>query len=203
MMEYGFDGVDIDWEYPGAPDRGGSDEDIDNFPLMLTAIRKAFNDYGKGSWGISITAPSSYWYLRWFNLPEIVKHVNFINLMSYDLHGIWDETNEIGKQILAHTNLTEVDRALELFWRNEISPSLINLGVAFYGRSYKLADASCTKPGCPFDVAGKAGPCTGTKGYLSYREIMDKIDEAGGAAEQIWDEEAGVKMVVYDSNNCS
>ncbi|KAM0814064.1 putative chitinase [Seiridium cardinale] len=201
MLEYGFDGVDIDWEYPGAPDRGGSDRDIDNFPLMLAAIREAFNSYGKGKWGISITTPSSYWYLRWFDLPAIAEHVNFINLMSYDLHGIWDKTNEIGQQILAHTNLTEVDKALELFWRNDISPSLINLGIAFYGRSYTLADASCYTPGCAFASAGSKGECTKTAGYLSYREIMDKVSDAGGAVNEVWDEVAGVKMLVYDSNH--
>ncbi|KAK6065958.1 bacteriodes thetaiotaomicron symbiotic chitinase [Seiridium cupressi] len=194
MLEYGF-------EYPGAPDRGGSDRDIDNFPLMLAAIRHAFNSYGKGKWGISITTPSSYWYLRWFDLPAIAEHVNFINLMSYDLHGIWDKTHEIGQQILAHTNLTEVDKALELFWRNDISPSLINLGIAFYGRSYTLADASCYTPGCAFASAGSKGECTKTAGYLSYREIMDKVSDAGGAVNEVWDEVAGVKMLVYDSNH--
>ncbi|KAL6693261.1 glycoside hydrolase family 18 protein [Trichoderma pleuroticola] len=201
MSEYGFDGVDIDWEYPGAGDRGGTKNDYDSFPLLLQAIRQAFNDHGHGCWGISITAPSSYWYLQWFNLGELVKHVNYINLMSYDLHGIWDQNNEIGKQILAHTNLTEVDHALELFWRNNVDPKMINLGVAFYGRSYKLADASCRLPGCRFSGPGDKGECSNTEGYLSYREIMDKIKQAGDSAEELWDEVAGVKMLVYDSNN--
>lgn len=34
--------------------------------------------------------------------------------MSYDLHGIWDRDNPIGNQILGHTNLTEIDLALDL-----------------------------------------------------------------------------------------
>ncbi|KAI9168097.1 zinc-type alcohol dehydrogenase-like protein [Paramyrothecium foliicola] len=168
MTENGFDGVDIDWKYPGAPDRGGNDKDYDNFSLLLRGIRKAFNDYGHGSWGISITAPSSYWYLCWFNLGELVKHV---------------------------------DCALELFWRNAVDPAMINLGVAFYGRSNKLADASCAELGCLFKSPGDKGECSKTPGYLSCQEIMDKIDKAGDSAEQIWDEEAGVKMVAYDSNN--
>lgn len=41
-------------------------------------------------------------------------YADWINLMSYDLHGIWDSKNPIGNQVLAHTNLTEIDLALDL-----------------------------------------------------------------------------------------
>lgn len=36
--------------------------------------------------------------------------------MSYDLHGVWDSTNPIGSHVLAHTNLTEIDLALDLVY---------------------------------------------------------------------------------------
>lgn len=34
--------------------------------------------------------------------------------MSYDLHGTWDVKNPIGNKILAHTNITEINLALDL-----------------------------------------------------------------------------------------
>jgi hypothetical protein len=34
--------------------------------------------------------------------------------MSYDLYGTWDSDNPIGSQVLAHSNLTEIDLALDL-----------------------------------------------------------------------------------------
>ncbi len=40
--------------------------------------------------------------------------VDWINLMSYDIHGVWDGNNPIGNHILSHTNLTEIDLALNL-----------------------------------------------------------------------------------------
>jgi chitinase len=73
--------VDLDWEYPGAPDRGGKTEDTENYVLLLQAIRLAF-DESDGDYGISFTAPSSYWYLRWFDLPGMVEYADWINLMG-------------------------------------------------------------------------------------------------------------------------
>lgn len=53
----------------------------------------------------------------------------------------------------AHTNLTEIKLAAELFWRVNIPPSKIALGFGFYGRAFTLADPSCNTPGCPFSVS--------------------------------------------------
>lgn len=51
---------------------------------MLQVLKAAFLLYFKPTWGISITVPTSYWYLRWFDLEELAKTVNYFNLMSYD-----------------------------------------------------------------------------------------------------------------------
>jgi GH18 family chitinase len=53
-----------------------------------------------------------YWYLRHFDVKGIEAHVGWINLMSYDLHR--DSENTAGKQVLSHTNLPEIDCALDL-----------------------------------------------------------------------------------------
>jgi chitinase len=85
-MEWGFDGVDLDWEYPGAPDRGGHKDDGKNYVSLIQSISVIFQASGQGSGlGLSFTAPTSYWYLRWFKIAEMHKYVNWINLMTYDL----------------------------------------------------------------------------------------------------------------------
>lgn len=64
MRHYGFDAVDIDWEYPGAPDRqpnqANSKQDGANYVLLMQEIRAAFNKQPE-KFTVSFTAPTSYW----------------------------------------------------------------------------------------------------------------------------------------------
>lgn len=84
LQKYGLDGVDIDWEYPAATDRGGIDADTDNFVLLMSEIQEAFAMENPG-WEASITLPTSYWYLRHFDINRLQKYISFFNVMSYDL----------------------------------------------------------------------------------------------------------------------
>jgi chitinase len=156
MRQYAFDGVDFDWEYPGATDRGGNSDDGVNYTQFLKELQEAIAGETT-KYVVSFTAPTSYWYLRHFDLTNMMQYVDYTNLMAYDLHGTWDSTDPIGSVVLAHTNLTEIDQALDLFWRNSVDPAKINLGLGFYGRSFQLADSSCWQPGCPFKAGGTAG----------------------------------------------
>ena len=81
LDKYGYDGADLDWEYPGAPDRGGKPDDTKNYVLLVETLRKTFDASGR-KLGLTFTAPSSFWYLRWFDLPGMVKHVDWINIVS-------------------------------------------------------------------------------------------------------------------------
>lgn len=86
MNTYNFDGVDIDWEYPEAPDRQGRGEDFANLPKFLRHIKSSLTQNGAKN-GLSIATPASYWYLQHFDIVNIAKHVDFFNVMTYDLHG--------------------------------------------------------------------------------------------------------------------
>ena len=70
MMRHGYDGVDIDWEYPVADDRGGIEEDFGNFVTLLRRLRERLNQTGMRK-GVSITLPASYWYLRGFDIVNL------------------------------------------------------------------------------------------------------------------------------------
>ncbi len=76
------------------------------------------------------------------------KHVDFVNLMTYDLFGSWDaDSNWIGPHVYGHTNLTVIKEALNLLWRNGVPANQVNLGIGFYGRySPGSADHLLTVP---------------------------------------------------------
>ncbi|PLB44327.1 bacteriodes thetaiotaomicron symbiotic chitinase [Aspergillus steynii IBT 23096] len=201
MTEYGFDGIDIDWEYPAADDRGGAPRDTANLVTFLSELKNAVGT----KFGLTITLPSSYWYLKGFDLPGIAKYVESFNFMAYDIHGTWDGTSKWTSSVVnPHTNLTEISAGLDLLWRNNIDPSKVLLGLGFYGRSFTLADSSCTEPGCDFYTKNNhtggavAGTCTGTSGFLSDYEINRIIDGFSGNIN--YDETAGVNWMTWSGD---
>lgn len=198
MTNYGFDGVDIDWEYPGASDRGGKKVDTANYVLLMQDIRTFWTAQTNG-WGLSFTAPTSYWYMRWFDIGNLTQYADWVNLMTYDLHGSWDSPeDQIGSYVYAHTNLTEISDALDLLWRNNVPANKVNLGLGFYGRSYTLSDPSCTLPGCEFSDTGVAGSCTGTGGILSYEEITAIADTY--SIKPVEDKKAAAMYFAFDED---
>ena len=197
MDTYGFDGIDLDWEYPGADDRGGKSQDTANYVSLAAELRAAFGT----KYGISMTLPTSYWYLQHFDLLGIQKSVDWFNLMAYDLHGIWDAQSKfVGPYIAPHTNLTEIDLGLDLLWRSGVDPAKVVMGQGWYGRSFTLKDPSCNKPNgvCEFTGGAKAGPCSNAAGILDLEEIDDIISKNN--LKPIHDEKAAVKWITWDND---
>ncbi|KAL8697313.1 MAG: hypothetical protein Q9224_002379, partial [Gallowayella concinna] len=198
MQKYGLDGVDIDWEYPAAPDRGGLPKDTDNFVLLMSDIRDAFN-VANPAWEATLTVPTSYWYLRGFDVTRLAEYVDWFNVMSYDLHGMWDQHNRFtGPYLQGHTNISEIEQGLDLLWRNGITPNQVVFGFAFYGRSFTMSDPRCSKPGCTFATSGRPGDCTQTGGILSYSELSSRNSSLD--VNTFYDEKSSVKYNVFNGD---
>ncbi|KAL3430403.1 hypothetical protein BDV09DRAFT_189290 [Aspergillus tetrazonus] len=87
VAEHELDGVDFDWEYPGAIDIPGTppgfETDGPNYYKFLIVMR---GQLAKEK-SLSIAAPASYWYLKAFPIAQMAKQLDYIVFMTYDLHG--------------------------------------------------------------------------------------------------------------------
>ncbi|KAJ5375386.1 hypothetical protein N7517_007392 [Penicillium concentricum] len=199
FQTYDIDGIDLDWEYPVADDRGGRDADYKNYVSLLKEMRSSFEELNS-AWIISMAIPASYWYLQHFDVAALKPNVDWFNLMSYDMRGKWDQFNEwTGPYVFGHTNITEIERGVDLLRRNDIDLSKVTLGMGFYGRTFTLADSKCNEPGCVFSDAGLRGECSGEEGILTFKEIMARQHRLNEKTIR-YDEDSGVKYMVYDEN---
>uniref|UniRef100_UPI00260C444B glycosyl hydrolase family 18 protein n=1 Tax=uncultured Deefgea sp. TaxID=1304914 RepID=UPI00260C444B len=104
VKQYGFDGIDIDYEYPTSMSDAGNPEDwkIGNAKrgdlwkgyMALTKTLRAELDKqavaDKKYYMLTIASPSSGYLLRGMEDFEAVKYLDFVNIMTYDLHGAWN-----------------------------------------------------------------------------------------------------------------
>ncbi|KAH4000096.1 hypothetical protein HBH98_070970 [Parastagonospora nodorum] len=204
LSTYKFSGVDIDWEWPGNSDRGGDSGDKANQVELLQDMRQALGN----NIGLGVAIPAQYTYLQNIDLKGLEAQVDWLSILTYDLHGAWDATTPgLGPKIRPHTDLQEVDTALNLLWGTQIDSRKINMGIANYGRGYTVEKKECAYFGCTYTGPSKAGSCTLQEGILSSCEIRRLISEKhlswkviqGGAEvnEVTWDDQ----WIAWDDTN--
>ncbi|KAF3807414.1 Chitotriosidase-1 [Colletotrichum gloeosporioides] len=176
MDKYGFQGMDLDWEYPGDPKRGGSRADIANFVLLLKEMRASYGS----QYGISLTLPPDIWYGQYFDAKGLEPYVDHFGFMSYDLHGSWDsDVKTLGAIIRGQADVREIyNNTIPLAYA-DLDFSKIVFGVAWYGRGYTVSDTTCNTLGCGFKGPSKPAKCTNQAGVMSLTEIQDLIKEKG------------------------
>lgn len=193
MAQYGFQGADLDWEYPGTPERGGKAEDTENFVSLAKEMRAAFGDL----YGLSVTLAPDYWYLRGFDAKAMEPYVDFFGFMAYDLHGFWDaDIKTLGSVVRGQTDIREIYNDTLPLWFDALDPAKINFGLALYGRGYTLADPSCNQFGCQFIGPSLPGSCTNFAGVLSLTEIQSYITNKG--LTPTLSQEAMMKQISWD-----
>ncbi|KAJ5577072.1 Glycoside hydrolase superfamily [Penicillium sp. DV-2018c] len=203
-----LDGLDFDWEYPGAPDlpgipAGGPDEGA-NYVKFLKMVKKQLP---KGK-TLSVAMPASYWYLLGFHpITDFAEVVDYVIYMTYDLHGQWDYGSPWsvdgcpnGDCLRSHVNRTETKLAMRMLQKAGMPTEKIVIGTPSYGRSFKMTQEGCSGPMCTYtgpESGARKGRCTDTAGYIGTAEIMEIIS-TNPDHNLTFDEDSKSSILVYD-----
>ncbi|KAL5596981.1 uncharacterized protein BROUX77_006929 [Berkeleyomyces rouxiae] len=155
VKDWGFDGIDIDWEYPK------STNETQNYLDLVKECREQFDEYAAEyadnyHFQITIASPAGPSNITHLNLPEMDKYVDAWHLMAYDYAGAWDETSGHQANIYKSKSNPEstkfsTDTAINLYLNHSISADKLVLGFPLYGRSFIGTDG----PGKPYTGLGK------------------------------------------------
>jgi len=141
LISMGFDGIDLDWEFPGAQgmniydhaplEPNGSSEDHRNFVILMKELRAAIGP-NKLLTAAFICNPDLL-HFDWDSLNEVM---DYYNMMTYDINGGWSDHADHNSPLYpSKLNPNSLDTTTRfLVDEKKVPPHKINLGVAFYGR---------------------------------------------------------------------
>ncbi|OHF01260.1 chitinase 1 [Colletotrichum orchidophilum] len=191
MDDWGFDGVDIDWEYPA------NNEDAANFIALLQTVRETLDahaaQYAPGyHFALTIACPAGPSHYQQMDLAGMDPYVDAWHLMAYDYAGSWDTTTGHQANLFPEpSNPTatkfNTEAALTYYLAQGIRSDKIVLGLPLYGRSFENTDGI----GKPYSGVGAGSIEAGVWHY-------NVLPKAG--ATEIFDQTAGA-LYSYDANS--
>lgn len=149
--KYEFDGIDLDWEYPGQPGPGIKfrPEDRENFTLMLKTMREhldALSDQRKrrGNDRYTLTIASAAGkYFEHTEMDKLHVYLDWINVMAYDMAGSWSKTTGHHTALYPSRASAVTPPSTESYVKQHLASGIprrkIVVGVAFYGRGWSGA----------------------------------------------------------------
>jgi chitinase len=203
MLRYSFDGVDIDWEYPVSGGLEGNKTrpaDRQNYTLLLAELRKQLDEQGKKErkhYLLTIAAPAGPETYANIEIDRIHRHLDWINLMTYDFHGGWSEQTNFNAPLFASSKDTtkdetvrkqcSVDCAVKAYLSAGVPAEKLVVGVPFYGRGWqgvKNVNDGLHQPRGPGLPRG-----TWENGVFDYKDLAANYV---GKFKRVWHKEAKV-----------
>uniref|UniRef100_A0A182Q0N9 GH18 domain-containing protein n=1 Tax=Anopheles farauti TaxID=69004 RepID=A0A182Q0N9_9DIPT len=193
IKQYGFDGLDLDWEYP--TQRGGKPVDRENFVALVRELSQVFRKnnllltsaIGAGK----DTIDSAY------DVKALSKYLDFLHIMCYDYNGSWN--GRIGPNApLTSRDFLNVEYSIEHLLELGAPASKLVLGLPFYGRTF-VSTVAQARLGDTADKTGFPGPATKENGFMGYNEVCEELKRNPDDWVLSWDAAAS-EMVATKSN---
>lgn len=173
-----FDGLDLHWNYPTL--RGNSPpSDRHKFTILCKELKEAFDKEALNTWKtrMSLTAAvaaEESTVNAAYEISELGRYLDAIHLMTYDLHGSW-ETKTGHHTTMQANDPNSVIRGVEMWIKGGFPADKIVLGLATYGRSFKIQNVQDHGLGAAVTSGGEKGQFTEEFGFMAYYEICHKV----------------------------
>ncbi|KAF4993676.1 hypothetical protein FDECE_13352 [Fusarium decemcellulare] len=173
MKDWGFDGIDVDWEYPK------NEAEAASFSLLLKAVRDELDSYAaKHAPGhhfiLSIAAPAGPQHNGKLDFPALARTLDHINLMGYDYAGSFTSVTGHASNLYKNTQLPgstpfNTHDAVQAYLQGGIPPQKLVLGMPVYGRAFQATSGL----GQPYSGVGLAnsGPGNWEAGAWDYKVL--------------------------------
>jgi chitinase len=202
IRKNGFDGVDIDWEFPVAGGDAGNimrPEDKQNYTLLLQALRDKLDSAGRQehrSYLLTAAVGNNQAFFQNTDMAKVAAILDWVNIMTYDFSGTWNKfaghvAPLYNDPALARPDANpkfNVSSTVEMALQDGIPAAKLVLGMPFYGYSWKKCGASLH--GQHQDCDGKGRGST-EPGELDYSDIAATLVNSNGFT-RYWNDAAKV-----------
>ncbi len=207
MKRYGFDGLDIDWEYPVGGGLAGNKvrpQDKRNYTLLLEELRRQLNAAGTADgkkYYLSIAAPAGPWNMANFELANVAAACDWINLMAYDFHGDWEVAADHHSPLKGSYagDPLSAEASVNSYLSAGVPAAKLVLGVPFYGRGWK--GVSSANNGVRQPSTGGAPGTHAPDMEWEYRDIQNRLATQPNVYKRYWDANAQAPYVYAPTVN--
>ena len=202
VVQYGFDGIDVDWEYPQNQNEGTL------FVGLMRDLRAKLTAQPNGAnYQLTAAIPVAPSTLANYKLSQIQPYMTYLMVMTYDV--------SIGSGYATHHaplyhNPADpnadfsVDATVKFLLKNSILASQIVVGIPLYGHSYPVLTNDVKMNGLFRKVNCVSGSCDG---WITYNQILNDLKnpqnvryfDAVSKAPYIYNQQTGT-FVTYEDN---